>query len=141
MNDIIKGMGFHHIAIRCKDFEKSVRFYESLGCVISAAWGSAPHCSALIDIGDGGCIELFSGGIEEKTESDTQSGEWLHLALACDDPDAAFATAIAAGATGKIAPGDAMIASDPPMHLRIAFVYGLDGEVIEFFHVKNKNEK
>lgn len=138
MNNIIKGMGFHHIALRCKDFDKSMQFYKALGCVVAAAWGTAPHCSALIDLGDGGHIELFSDGAGVKTESDTQSGEWLHLALACDDPDAAFETAVAAGAAVKFAPYDAKIASDPPMPLRIAFVYGPDGEVIEFFHVKNE---
>lgn len=138
MNNIIKGMGFHHIAIRCKDFDKSMQFYASLGCVVAAAWGTAPNRSAMVDIGDGGRIELFSGGVEEKTESDTQSGEWLHLALACDDPDAAYKTAIAAGATEKFAPYDALLASEPPMPLRIAFVYGPDGEVIEFFHVKDE---
>lgn len=138
MNSIINGMGFHHIALRCKDFEKSMQFYKDIGCVVTALWGNAPHCSAMVDIGDGGRIELFSDGVEEKTESDTQSGEWLHLALTADDPDAAFATAIAAGATEKHAPFDALIASDPPMPLRVAFVYGPDREVIEFFHVKDE---
>lgn len=136
MNNIVKGMGFHHIAIRCKDFDKSMQFYAALGCKVAAAWGEGPGRSALIDLGDGGHIELFSGGIETKSESDTQSGEWLHLALTSDDPDAAFATAIAAGAKEKIAPQDALISSNPPMPLRIAFVYGPDEEVIEFFHVK-----
>lgn len=138
MNDIIKGMGFHHIALRCKDFDKSLQFYKAIGCKVAVLWGEAPHCSAMVDVGDGGRIELFSDGVEEKTEIDTQSGEWLHLALTADDPDAAFATAIAAGAKEKFAPYDALISSNPPMPLRIAFVYGPDGEVIEFFHVKDE---
>ena len=139
MNNIVKGMGFHHIALRCKDFDKSMRFYASLGCVTTVSWGDEPNRAAMVDLGDGGCIELFSGGgVEEKTESDTQSGEWLHLALACDDPDAAFAAAIAAGATEKLAPYDVVIDSDTPLPLRIALVYGPDGEVIEFFHVRNE---
>ena len=25
------GLGFHHIALKCKDFEKSIAFYEALG--------------------------------------------------------------------------------------------------------------
>ena len=138
MNEIIKGMGFHHIAIRCRDFDKSLQFYKAIGCVVTTEWGEAPHCSAMVDIGDGGRIELFSDGVEEHVESDTRSGEWLHLALTADDPDAAFATAIAAGATVKYAPYDAVLSSNPPMPLRIAFVYGPDGEVIEFFHVRDE---
>ncbi|MCH5183248.1 MAG: VOC family protein [Oscillospiraceae bacterium] len=138
MNEIIKGMGFHHIALRCKDIDKSIEFYKAIGCVVTTVWGTPPHHSAMVDIGDGGRIELFSGGVEETTESDTRSGEWLHLAVTSDDPDAAFATAIAAGATEKFAPYDAMLSSDPPMPLRIAFVYGPDKEVIEFFHVKEQ---
>ena len=136
MNQVIKGMGFHHIALRVKDFDKSVRFYEALGGVIKVAWGSAPNRCAMIDFGDGGCIELFSGGIENTKESATRRGEWLHLALGCEDPDAAYAAAIEAGATKRTAPYDELLPAQPPIPLRLAFVYGPDGEVIEFFHVR-----
>ena len=138
MNNIVKGMGFHHIALRCKDFDKSIAFYQALGCSVTESWGDSVNRAAMLDIGDGGRIELFNRGALEKTESDTQSGEWLHLALACDDPDAAFAAAVAAGATVKAAPYDTVLASENPMPIRIAFVYGLDGEVLEFFHVRKE---
>ena len=139
MNEIIKGMGFHHIALKCKDFDKSIKFYESLGCVIKAAWSwdEGRSRAAMVDIGDGGCIELFSGGINEKTEIPEMRGEWMHLAFACEDTDAAFNTAIAAGASERNAPYDTEIASVPPIPVRIAFVSGPDGEVIEFFHVRD----
>lgn len=136
MNNVVKGMGFHHISLRCKDIEKSIKFYEALGCVKVAEWEGKVGKIAMVDLGDGGRIELFSGGVEDKVESDTQSGEWFHLALKSDDPDAAFATAIAAGATEKFAPYDMVIKSEPPMPVRLAFVYGPNGEVIEFFHLK-----
>lgn len=138
MNKIVNGMGFHHIALKCKDFDKSVKFYEALGCTVRVTWGEGKNRAAMIDLGDGGCIELFAGGTGEKTESDDQSGEWIHLALACDDPDAAFAAAIAAGAVERTAPFDTVITSEPPIPVRIAFVYGPDREVIEFFHVRNE---
>lgn len=138
MNNIIKGLGFNHIALKCKDFDKSIQFYTSLGCTVTAAWGDAENRAAMIDIGDGGCIELFNGAVEEKTETPELSGEWFHLALTSDDPDAAFAAAIAAGAAEKAAPFNTVIASDTPIPVRIAFVYGPDGEVIEFFHVRDE---
>ena len=30
-NEIIKGMGFHHAALKTPDLEKSIAFYEKLG--------------------------------------------------------------------------------------------------------------
>ncbi len=136
-NNVVHGMGFHHIALRCKDFEKSVKFYEAISCVKVAEWGDEIKKIAMVDLGDGGRIELFSGGIEDKVESATQSGEWFHFAIKADDPDVAFSAAIAAGATEKIAPYDTVLKSDPPMHVRLAFVYGPSGEVIEFFKQKD----
>ena len=138
MNPIVSGMGFHHIALRARSFDESVRFYEAIGCKVKVAWGSGENRAAMIDLGDGGCIELFSGGAEAATESDVRYGEWLHLAVTCDDPDAAFAAAVDAGAKVKYAPYDVDLSSDPPLPLRIAFVYGPNGEVIEFFHVRKK---
>ena len=138
MNDIIKGMGVHHIALKCKDMDESIRFYTSIGCVVQASWGTGLNRGALLDTGDGCYIEIFNGGGEEKTESDTLCGEWFHIALTCDDPDAAFAAAIAAGAKEKVAPFDTVLRSESPIPIRIAFVYGPDKEVIEFFHVKGE---
>ena len=138
MNNRINGMGFHHIALKCKDFDKSIQFYEAMGGTVKVAWGEGMNRAAMIDLGDGGCIELFAGGTGKKTECDDQSGEWIHLAVSCDDPDAAFAAAIAAGAAERNTPFDTVIPSDVPVPVRIAFVYGPDREVIEFFHVRNE---
>ena len=40
----------------------------------------------MLDVGNGSCIELFSGGIQENIDI-TKQGEWIHLALATDDVD------------------------------------------------------
>ena len=137
MNNIVRGMGFHHIALKCKDFDKSIKFYEALGCKVKMTWGEGEGRAAMIDVGDGGCIELFAGGVGEKAEAE-QSGEWIHLAVSCDDTDAAFETAISAGAEKRNAPFDTVITAETPLPIRIAFVYGPDREVIEFFHVRDE---
>ena len=30
-DNVIKGMGFHHIALKCKDIEKSLAMYKAIG--------------------------------------------------------------------------------------------------------------
>ena len=60
MNTVIPGLGFHHIALRAKDFDRSLAFYRDvLGCTVAAAWGEAPSRKVMVDIGDGGRIEIF----------------------------------------------------------------------------------
>lgn len=120
--------GIHHIAIRAADFEKSLAFYtEGLGMTIAMTWGEGDGRAAMLDCG-GGCVELFAGGAGEKPE-----GVWLHLAFNCTDPDAAFARALAAGAREQKPPFDITITATPPQPVRLAFVIGPDGEILEFF--------
>jgi len=124
--------GVHHIALRALDFDASVKFYtEGLGMTVRTTWksGGSDRRAALLAFGDSH-IELFEGGVGEKTEPPMQAGEWFHLALRTDDPDGAFAKAVAWGARPKIEPKNAQIGDLP---IRIAFVYGPSNEVIEFF--------
>ena len=130
MNEIIKGMGVHHIALKATDFDKSLAFYKALGLTEKVAWGSGDGRAAMLDFGDGNCLELFAGG-ESGENTDKR---FYHLALRADDVDAAFETAVSAGATPKnepmtVSPENAT----KPLTMRIAFVYGPDGEIIEFF--------
>ena len=132
--------GFHHIALRTIDFDRSIDFYtKALSLKLKATWTSGGNRAAMLDLGDGGVIEMFEGGRDNKTESPEIAGEWFHLALKCEDPDAAFNAAIDWGATAKLAPQDIVIRSAPPIFARIAFVYGPCGEVIEFFCEKRHN--
>ena len=129
--------GFHHIALRASDFEKSVDFYtQALELRICAAWGGPGERKLMLDLGDGGRIELFEGGTQPAVENGAEYGSWFHLALRSNDVDRAFARAIEAGAREKIAPKDVVLASEPPIPARLAFVYGPSGEVIEFFDQK-----
>ena len=59
-NDIIKGLGYAHMAIAAKDFDKSLAFYKALGMTVYTAWGEGDSRIALLDMGDGSLVELFA---------------------------------------------------------------------------------
>ena len=46
-NEIIKGMGFHHMALYVSDFDKSLAFYQKLGMKVYTAWGQGDSRIAL----------------------------------------------------------------------------------------------
>ena len=128
-NEIIKGMGFHHMSLYVSDFDKSLAFYKRLGMSIYTAWGEKENRIALLDTGDGSMLELF-----EKPGQDIPSeGRWQHLALHVENVQAALDTALAAGATLHT-PVQIMDLDSHPrkITIQIAFVYGPDGEVLEF---------
>ncbi len=131
-NKIISGLGFHHIALKSANFEKSYAFYtEGMGMVPTAAWGEGDNRIQMLDIGDGTILELFAGGSD-----DADAGRYLHLAFSCNDVDAAFKRAVAAGAKIKSEPRTVPLDSKPsPMTLHVAFVFGPSGEELEFFKI------
>lgn len=132
MNEIIKGMEFHHIALEAQDFEKSLAFYKALGMKEVARWGTPEKTIAMLDLGDGGRVELFSDGGDKFSEM----GKWVHFAVAVNDVDSAYEIALAAGAEPMTPPKTVPLNSVPEkMTIRIAFVKGPDKEQIEFFKV------
>ena len=86
-NQIISGLGFHHVGLKAADFDKSRAFYAALGMREVLAWGEDERSIALFDVGDGGKIEIFANGGEEFSEN----GKWIHFAMQVDDVDAAYA--------------------------------------------------
>jgi glyoxylase I family protein len=129
-NKKIVGCGFHHVSMRVRDMEKSLKFYvEDLGFVERVSWGKAPQRMVLLDTGDGNYLEI-SQGDPNQVHTD---GVFLHIALRADDCDAALEAARAAGAEVTMEPRDVTLPSDPPIPVRIAFFKGPDGEVIELF--------
>ncbi len=128
-NEIIKGMGFHHMSLYVSDFDKSLAFYKKLGMSVYTAWGERDSRIALLDTGDGTLLELFAKpGLVMEAE-----GRWQHLALHVENVQAALDTALAAGAVLR-SPVQIMELDSQPrkITIQIAFVYGPDGEVIEF---------
>ena len=132
-NEIIKGMGFHHVALKAADYEGAYKFYtEGLGMKLYATWGEGDTRAAMLDLGDGGILELFAGGTKE-TEANAR---FIHFAMKVDDVDTAYEIALKAGAKPKSAPVVVPGGASPvKLTLNCAFVYGPCGEELEFFRI------
>ena len=134
--------GFHHVAIRAHDFDATVRFYtEGLGCRVHFGFSVPGRIdrAAFLDVGDGRYIEVFGSGSTVQSEGrrrrpdeEATEGALLHFCLRVADVEAAYAQALAAGATSRIEPRTAQLGGEPPAEVHIAFVTGPNGEVIEF---------
>ncbi len=127
----------HHAALKVSDIDTSIRFYtEGLGMKLLKTWGEGDSRAAMIDIGDGSCIEMFASGVKGGSVQE-QAGCFVHFAFEVENPDEWHARALSCGAADKSAPADLLVeTSADPLDVRIAFVYGPDGEVLEFFHSK-----
>ena len=122
--------GFHHIALNAANFDKSVEFYKSLGLTEYVRWGEDENRAVMLDMGDGGKLEIFAKG-EAREKIDER---FLHLAFCADDIDGIYEKVIASGAVSKYAPYDVSPENAvPSIKMRVAFVYGPDGELLEFF--------
>lgn len=129
-NEKLPVLGFHHIALKCADVEKSLSMYLSLGMKEVLRWGEGDRLIVMLDVGDGGRIELFANGSDKYSPM----GKWVHFALHTDNVDAAYETALAAGFASKTAPKVVPLESAPyKTSINIAFVIGPDGEEVEFF--------
>ena len=129
-NDTLTGLGFHHIALKCNDIEKSLTMYRALGMQEVLRWGEGEKLIVMLDVGDGGRIELFANG----SDAFSPMGKWVHFALKAADVEAAYETALAAGFRSKTPPKVVPLESKPyKTSIHIAFVIGPDGEEVEFF--------
>ena len=121
--------GLHHVALTAADLQKTIDFYTRVfGFTVVRRWGDEKP-AAMLDMGDGSLLEIFSGG---NSEIDDQ-GKWLHIAVAAEDTNAVYQAALEAGAVSHMVPTDIVIEADNPLPARIAFVRGLNSELIEIF--------
>lgn len=122
--------GFHHIALKCADFEKSIAFYQAIGLRLYARWWANPTREiALLTLPGGGMMELFSDGGDLFPEE----GKYVHFAMKSSDVEGDYARAVAAGGTPLTPPKTVDLDSSPvKLRLHLAFVKGPDGEQLEF---------
>jgi glyoxylase I family protein len=142
MQSLTSGNCFHHVAIRAIDFDATVKFYvEGLGFRLHFPFAVPGRIdrAAFLDAGDGRFVEVFGQGSNVQSEGRRREpgearteGALLHFCLRAADTDASYARAMAAGATSRVEPGTRRISEDPLVEVRIAFVEGPNGEVIEF---------
>ena len=123
--------GLHHVAMNVHSLKETIAFYEAIGCSFVRAWPADAPKSAMVDCG-GLCLEFF-----ENDEGDPEAAAVLpHFAFRSDDVDGDYERALSLGAKPRTEPKDVALPSDPVLNARIAFVYGINGEVIEFFNEK-----
>lgn len=131
-NKKVPNIGVHHLALSSADYDKCVKFYtEGLGFTVVAEWGEGTGKAALLDIGNGCHFEVFGNGSTNPQKDE----KFVHFAFATSSPDEAYKNALAAGAVSHMEPQSLDIPATPPMPVRIAFVKGPDGELLEFFKV------
>ena len=137
-NDIIKGLGYAHMAIAAKDFDKSLAFYKALGMRVYTQWGERDSRIALLDTGNGDLVELFAKPDlnTDKAASSAEGNPFLHFAFSAQNVDEAYRIALEVGATPLKPPAEMPLRSHPVcLTLRIAFVKGPSGEELEFFKI------
>ena len=125
--------GYHHIGLVVEDVERSLKFYteEGLGGKVTMSFPmkGTDKTIYMVELGGNAVVEILPRG-SAGTEANPH---WAHIALATDDARAAYALALEAGATSRTEPVDKTINE---MEVCNAFVFGPDGEIIEFFQVK-----
>jgi glyoxylase I family protein len=85
-NTVFSQCGFHHMALRTRDYETSLKFYtEGLGFSLSHSWGEGAGRIALLNLGDGNYLELFAS---EPGWEPAPGNQFFHLALRSIDVDA-----------------------------------------------------
>lgn len=129
-NNLIPGCGFHHVAIRTADWERSLRFWEqAMGFQLAVQWGEAPRRACMLDTGDGNYLEIFER--DPLPDGPSEAAAILHFCLRTEDIGASVERARAAGAEITVEPKEVAVFGEPRIPLRLAFFKGPDGEICE----------
>lgn len=150
----------HHIGLFVSDLTASVKFYtDGLGLALHTEFediiglrdtGDFPFdvASIFLEAGDGRYVELHPAG---QGEMSPPGFPLNHLALGVTDVDAAYDRALAAGATPADipvpkeqwdgSPLDVVMSGRNPEPMRMAFLLGPSGELIELYQSTTKTTR
>jgi catechol 2,3-dioxygenase-like lactoylglutathione lyase family enzyme len=130
-NPVLGGGGLHHAAVKTRDWNRTMRFYqEILGFTVKIAWGAAPARAIFLDAGDGSYLEVF----EDLAFAPVPNGSIVHFCLRTSRIDSVCEDVRAFGAKISMEPKDATLDSTNGAGLipiRLCFFEGPSGEVIE----------
>jgi catechol 2,3-dioxygenase-like lactoylglutathione lyase family enzyme len=137
-NSILGGGGFHHVAIKVKDFDRTVAMYkEAFGFTEKVAWGAKTaerdNRGIMLDTGDGNFLEVFGDGSKTVRPAAAPTeccSALIHWAFRTTKIDEVMERARKAGFKVTVEPKDVTPAG---VTARVAFCEGPDGEVFEFF--------
>ena len=117
--------GFAHCALYVPGLEETVQFYTDVFGAKNLGYFQASTRGCWLQLGED-ILEIF----ESEKLGD---GCFKHIALACEDVDALYARAIAFGGASLVEPKEAVLELNEPVHARLAFGSGINGEQIELF--------
>lgn len=136
MNFRLPGASMHHVALSVKDYEISKTFYcHAFGMTCINEWSFQGKKLCFLDIGDGSFLELHSGGSFKSPHILPDCGkQYLHFCIHTSDLEGAYHNAVLHGAIPNRPPFSFLIEATPaPMPVKVAWLYGPDGEAIELF--------
>lgn len=129
---------FHHIALRPspRDFDRTLDFYTKvLGAKIDREWVMGETRCAMIDLGGGILVEIFGNG-----SRDPGVGSIPHFAFETDDVaeslrfcrEMGYSECTPGGLPTDSSLEDFVMSEEPFYAMKIGFILGPCGEVIEF---------
>ena len=134
-NQVIAGLGTHHIAIQTVDYEASVQFYtEVMGMTEVVGFVSEGRRAVILDIGDGSHMELFEPIPGTQPANDATGNVVFHFALQTTDIESALERVRAAGMEITV---ELKTVQMGPLNISLAFFKGPSGEVVEYIQVNN----
>ena len=126
----------HHLALHAADLDAATEFYvRGLGFAVAAAFDEEGRRVVMLRGRDGAMLELFAPDTEPAERDDAGAetsgpSPLMHLAIGCDDVDAAVARAVEHGGRVTTEPTE-MDLNGGVGRVRYGFVRGPSGESIE----------